>query len=448
MYRTFTIEDMRSLAAAKGGTCLSDIYVNSRAKLEWNCKEGHRWRAPAKTIVPGHWCPTCAIARGAERRRKHTIEEMRKLAASRGGNCLSTVYVNNLSHLRWQCAQGHQFSLTLSHVLRGQWCARCSRTPPKDNADMKALAALRGGKFISPRYINSRTEYIWECAEGHRWSSVPGSIQQGGWCPQCSGTLGERLVRSHFEQLFQDKFPSQKPRWLINSCGNRMQLDGYCARLRLAFEYHGQQHFKSVPYFQRNQHSFSRRRSDDQRKRELCRARGIRLIEVPFEITVGRMKGYILRECRRAGVRIPFGAKDLPVNIQDVFFLRRMQAVQEMASAKDGRCLSKVYRGSNCKLEFECRDHHSFWMSPTTVQQGHWCPVCAVARRVDRQRKHTIEEMHELAASRGGKCLSTKYTSTEEYLVWRCDKHDHTWRAPGMRILRGHWCKKCGANRT
>src|SRR5215472_6264310 len=198
-------------------------------------------------------------------RRTHTSKEMQNLATAKGGKCLSGVYLNNLSHLQGQCKRGHQFSLTPKHLLRGQWCARCSRTPPKDSADMKALAALRGGIFISRHYINSRTEYTWECAEGHRWLSVPGSIQQGGWCPQCAGTFGERLVRLHFEQLFRDRFPSKKPQWLLNSHGHRMHLDGYCARWKLAFEYHGQQHFKSVPYFQRNQHSLSRRQADDQR---------------------------------------------------------------------------------------------------------------------------------------------------------------------------------------
>ncbi len=437
---------MRNLAAAKGGECLSDVYVNSRAKMRWQCKEGHRWRAPAKTIRQGHWCRKCEWAQ-SQLRRRHTIEEMQQLAAARGGKCLSKLYVNNFTHLDWQCAQGHQFSLRPMHIFRGQWCLRCSPTAPKDTADMKAMAAARGGKFISRHYVNSETKYLWECAEGHRWFSVPGNIQQGGWCPQCAGSLGKRLVRLHFEQLFREKFPPKKPQWLLNSEGHRMQLDGYCARLNLAFECHGQQHFKSVPYFQQNQHSFSRRQSDDQRKRELCHARGVRLIEVPFQIPVGRMKEYILRACRRAGVRIPLSAKKALVNLQDVFLYRRMQTVQEMASAKGGRCVSKTYLGSNSKLSFECANHHFFWMVPTTIQQGHWCPRCAIAGRVERQRKPTIEEMRQIAASHGGKCLSAHYASTEEYLVWNCNKHKYVWRASGMRILRGHWCKKCGAHR-
>ena len=32
---------MQTVAANKGGKCLSPIYLGSRAKLEWECSEGH-----------------------------------------------------------------------------------------------------------------------------------------------------------------------------------------------------------------------------------------------------------------------------------------------------------------------------------------------------------------------------------------------------------------------
>ena len=43
MAREIAIERMRELAAAKGGKCLSDVYVNSASKLQWQCARGHTW---------------------------------------------------------------------------------------------------------------------------------------------------------------------------------------------------------------------------------------------------------------------------------------------------------------------------------------------------------------------------------------------------------------------
>ena len=53
--RTRTIEDMKKFAEKKGGLCLATEYINRRDPLEWQCKEGHKWKASAKDILKGTW---------------------------------------------------------------------------------------------------------------------------------------------------------------------------------------------------------------------------------------------------------------------------------------------------------------------------------------------------------------------------------------------------------
>jgi hypothetical protein len=55
-----TIEEMRDEAKKHGGKCLSEKYISSKYKLEWMCKNGHRWPALPGNIKAGHWCPVCA----------------------------------------------------------------------------------------------------------------------------------------------------------------------------------------------------------------------------------------------------------------------------------------------------------------------------------------------------------------------------------------------------
>jgi hypothetical protein len=56
-----TLGDCRQAARAKGGRCLSTKYENSKTKMEWECKLGHRWSARFADIkTQGSWCRMCA----------------------------------------------------------------------------------------------------------------------------------------------------------------------------------------------------------------------------------------------------------------------------------------------------------------------------------------------------------------------------------------------------
>ena len=58
----FTLADMQQAAAYRGGMCLSKEMVQGDldTPLEWQCAEGHRFKAsPRLILLGGHWCPEC-----------------------------------------------------------------------------------------------------------------------------------------------------------------------------------------------------------------------------------------------------------------------------------------------------------------------------------------------------------------------------------------------------
>lgn len=124
--RRVTIEEMQQLAASRGGRCLSATYVNMETKLLWQCAEGHQWEAKPHHIKDGIWCPMCARLKQAEMHRL-SLEAMQQLAASRGGKCLSATYVNRLTKLLWQCAEGHQWEASPKNIKQGTWCPMCAQ---------------------------------------------------------------------------------------------------------------------------------------------------------------------------------------------------------------------------------------------------------------------------------------------------------------------------------
>ena len=149
---------------------------------------------------------------------------------------------------------------------------------------MRQIAKERGGRCLSDTYVNAHTLLFWECRHGHRWRATPNKVQQGRWCPVCASGLGERICRAFFEQLFRKRFPKVRPAWLVNHRGYRMELDGYCRSIGVAFEHQGRQHFSANSHYM-TETKLPARQEDDKCKRDLCAQHGIVLIEVP-EIVV------------------------------------------------------------------------------------------------------------------------------------------------------------------
>lgn len=69
--RRLTIGQMRAIARARGGECLSTRYVGCETNLLWMCADGHVWRAVPNNVKNQRtWCPECknGRTRPAERR--------------------------------------------------------------------------------------------------------------------------------------------------------------------------------------------------------------------------------------------------------------------------------------------------------------------------------------------------------------------------------------------
>lgn len=207
------------------------------------------------------------------------IDRCKAHAEAKGGECLSAEYENNSSKLRWRCSKAHEWEATW-WCVRGtnSWCPECS-LGRLDLEECKKWAEINGGECLAATYQNSREKLSWKCRQGHTFEMDLDHVRhRKQWCPYCSTGRSEKMTRSIFKELLQDEFPKKKPSWLQG-----LELDGFCEEKKLAFEYQGEQHYRFVRIWHRTEEGFKNLQQRDQRKYETCVKQGVALILVPYK---------------------------------------------------------------------------------------------------------------------------------------------------------------------
>jgi len=447
--RANSIDDAHSIAALFGGKCLSQAYTNNSEKMRWQCKHGHEWLASYSSLKStparkGSWCPICA----GKLPPSMALAQLQALAKSKGGRLLSDCYLTAKTKLEWQCSEGHSWRAIPDSVRRGTWCPICARIerncrPDISISDAQSAAKMNDGSCLSKKYKNYLTKLEWKCKNGHRFKMRLGHVEEGHWCPRCSAGRSERLCAALFEYISGEEFRKTRPKWLLNIRGNAMELDGYCEKLGIAFEFHGEQHFDNIPFFHSNGKTVQKQKAIDKKKRQLCKKHGVTLIEVPISVEPDSMQKYIINQIEAANMghtiknRRTIELDDLDLSPDNLIF-----EYHKIARDRGGKCLSKVYLNNHTKLTFECNQGHKWQAVPSSVKGGTWCPKCG-DQRASRIRAHTIDHIKEVAESRGGKCLSEHYNNSKDKLKWECSE-GHKWEARSGHVLKGHWCPQCG----
>lgn len=502
----FNLELCKKYANKQNGKCLSNEYFGGRAKLTWSCENGHVWEAnPYDVLLQNRWCKKCSYQKLSEDRR-FSIDVAKKIAKQHRGQLLSNEYINSDAKLRWKCDKGHIFFKDLYHIKnRNQWCPKCSKRPPIDLKLLKKFAKKRGGKCLSTAYINSETKMLWECSMGHQWEAHFNGMKGGKWCPKCSKGIGEEICRDYFKKIFKKDFPSSYPHWLKNKSGKQLELDGYCEELGIAFEHQGKQHYTQEPFFQKNKSDLLKLQTHDKLKVQLCKKNNVKLVQIPdvqYYLGLEKIEDFLKNEFKNQ--KIDYHTfKDIKVDINRLYNKQVLEKFNKIAKKKGGQCLSVQYINMQNKLKFQCIDGHIWESLPQPIQKGSWCPYCCgryisledvqkiaiskggklISKKYINNRekliwecskghrwkasfgsvqprkksnnkgswcpicngtpKKTIQEMKQIAKSKGGKCLSRIYIGSNSKLKWKCE-NGHMWESTPSKVLNGKtWCPIC-----
>jgi len=311
------------------------------------------------------------------------------------------------------------------------------------------LANDRGGKFLNIEVNGAYDKLQWQCHNGHIFEKTYYDVfVRGSWCSQCTSIFyKEELCRAILEALFGSRFPKGFFfDWLVNDHGNQMESDGYCKEHNIAFEYHGIQHFKSVGRFKNN---LEQRQRDDKRREELYKEHGIKYIEITHRVAkrntlkiderVRRIRKYILFECSRLGIEVPY--PDAEIDVSKIYTADkwRYKEIKEDVERNGMQLESKFYIGTDSKYDLICSNGHRFSLSYSHLKREKLvCPICFEEERI----KKGNERVKRAILEHGGEIIEGEYRSGKSKLMIRC-KEGHEWETSCYSIIKGSWCSEC-----
>jgi len=181
-------------------------------------------------------------------RKKHTIGDANILGRNKGGRCLSTKYINNKTNLIWECQEGHRWKATLKDIRVGNWCAACAGRAKNTIERCNEIATLSNGTCLSKSYTNAHTKMLWQCSNKHKWKATFNNIRNDRWCPKCRLKTQTKLAGILKKILGHDFIFNYRPNWLERENGYRLEIDIFFPDIKLGVEYNGKQHYEPVKF--------------------------------------------------------------------------------------------------------------------------------------------------------------------------------------------------------
>lgn len=462
MSNRYNLNFFHDLAKSRNGKCLSTEFNNLTDLGTWYCNEcGHEWNSKFTNIKEGKWCPHCARIRAGKASRKYTIEDFKKIAKDKNGECLSNSYTTGKDKGRWKCNKCDTiWETSFGNIIRGTWCPTCARLNQRLKIkDIKEIALSRGGRCLSDEYVpGEKLEF--ECGNGHTWTAHAGAVKRGTWCPHCNLTyLNEEKCRYILELLTKEKFNKTK-----TLMPNGWEIDGYSKDLQVAFEFNGEQHYTTVSRFFTTEKDLNDIQFRDKEKIKLCTDKGIRLLVIPYYEAYkseSNLFYFIYNWLIKNNIKVY--ESTYSNSLFSSFYKRfdNLSKIKGLAKENGCECLSNEFIYSRQKMKFKCNRKGHIWETTVAkVRRGYWCPECskelkkidkkhkATLKKIDPDTEHSINRLNlvrQVAMDNGGECLSDKYYGTDIALQFKCSE-GHIWETSPHSVLGGSWCPKCWGN--
>jgi len=171
----------------RGYILSSNEYTGYYQKLDIICDKGHNYKTSWNVFRTGSICPIC-YRKNQSKSMLKDFYVIKKYIESKGYILLSTKddYKGNYSKLKTLCNNGHKIFVTWAEFKRGRRCPICSRVAKKNIEEIKQYVEQFGYLCLSKVYKNWKSKLKFRCPKGHIYETTWAIFQQGSRCSECN----------------------------------------------------------------------------------------------------------------------------------------------------------------------------------------------------------------------------------------------------------------------
>ena len=442
-----SLDELQKLASNKGGIYISREEVVKGAKHEWECSKGHRWMAAPGDVRRGQWCRKCYLEKIS-----YSIDDIKSIAKNKGGICHSNIYSDRNSKIEMECSEGHKWITSAYNIIQGSWCPNCSNIiHTSEEIVRQSFEQMTGRKFVKmqPNFLRISSGTI---------------LQLDGFCKELNLAFEfnglqhyEYVPFFHRHKISNFRRQLERDRIKRELCANNnvilitISYEDNLANIREIIR----AKIKKFPHLytqfnfniKLNPYRQGLSKTRLQELREIANARGGSILsnfytnqhaKMEFECSEGHRWWARPLHIKRSKSWCPTCAPG-GGGIANKLSLNK---IRELANERGGKFISVEYQSANKKHEWECSEGHQWMATVASIKhKKSWCPTCVT--HGGHHSRLSIDEMKDIALTKGGKCLSKQYKNTQTKLKWECSE-GHQWMATAANIKhKKSWCPTC-----
>jgi len=377
-----TIEQINTIIESKEGKLLSEGFQRGKDYIKIQCKNNHIWDTQVFNIRHGKWCPHCGGSFPLN------INILKEVAEKRGGKCLSPEYTNANAWYLWQCSEGHTWKAKYGNIYSGNWCKQCI------GSTGERICRIFFEQIFKKEFPSVFPEWL-KNKSGRR-------LQLDGFNEELKIAF-EHQGEQHFKKTTiyskDDKSLHQRIKY-DNIKRNRCKEKGITLievpeinkkiKVKELKEFLIKEFIKNGIVIPLNIDQIEIDYNDAyktplwkeklNRQKDIARSKEGECLSDYYEGNNIKLKYRCKNnhEWDASPQKISLGRWCPKCSVIERANKKRgnIEEMQKLALNKGGICLSTEYIGCDDKLNWQCKQKHSWQATPSSIKNGTWCPTC------------------------------------------------------------------------